>query len=684
MRKVTASAVILTAITGCSQSEVPSAEWSFEAPPNGITGEVATRGATGFTTTEQESSLGDQLLSSLSPEAQRFLDQTASNKAGPAFEQPLNANGISSADSPILRQGTASRAFPSSDGTSPQPASDTAQADTGRRTDTLSSVRAYLGNSRNSSSLGDRVPYSAQVSLPASPVYKQPTSSFAGANSTPLATAADGTETVNLETESTQATNSASSASNPSALLSLPNDAAAAIATLNQPDTRFSTSDLLTATAPTEPVAFETSTSATLQQNVVSRPYTGVATSQIEASGLPTLQPATPQAATAQTALPRNDENVSIGTVILRDLQQQRNESEEGPIGAERTDAAANSIEIADVEAGGIEAGGVEADSIEIEANSADSAEQDTAGMIAIEVTPVELETASASTPATGAEEGLETESLLAPPTAPIETFSVDAVASAPSSKLARLIETIPQATESPLIAEFRAAEGISHHISLEPSASEALENSLEHFSADSAPTATGVEASLQPSSESRSPLLEGLSSEGFHSAGLHSAELNDEDATGQLQTLYMPIPETSSTEASAALIRAAIALLGNEAHTANLVNELQTTNVSVAFPALETAPEPVSESTPGSTPEEREASLTSGQLVRFNAQPDESLSKTTMPYSSQMKSTLRLEQSPTRHSRYSKAVRSRLDRAPRTIRLNDHAVKYRQRILWP
>lgn len=160
MRKVTASAVILTALTGCSQSgSIPSSQWSFEVPSDGeiSRSHVPPEG-------------GALVASGSSKDSRSFAKSTANRRVmGPAFEQPaasaaVEATSAISADSKeVSTLSTETYAL-----TSGLP---TARRST--RPDPVAQVRAYLRASGSPSALTSRAPYNSQAYLSTLPTPNQ-------------------------------------------------------------------------------------------------------------------------------------------------------------------------------------------------------------------------------------------------------------------------------------------------------------------------------------------------------------------------------------------------------------------------------------------------------------------------------------------------------------------------------
>ncbi|MFK8182664.1 MAG: hypothetical protein AB8B99_04765 [Phormidesmis sp.] len=157
MRKVTASAVILTALTGCSQSNIPSTQWSFEVPSE----DQASNSTEATLVSERP------LATGLSEDAQSFVSQaTGGRMMGPAFEQPTAEIPLGARVSTVGRPGSkevstlAAEAYGIANGLSTQPST---------RPDPVAQVRAYLRASGSPSALTSRTPYASEVYLSALP-----------------------------------------------------------------------------------------------------------------------------------------------------------------------------------------------------------------------------------------------------------------------------------------------------------------------------------------------------------------------------------------------------------------------------------------------------------------------------------------------------------------------------------
>jgi len=156
MRKVTASAVILTAITGCSQSEAPSSQWSFEVPS-------ASQAA-------QQSEASALLADAFASRPQQSLSEPSSAQFSSAESTTFDPSGNASALSPD-KPTSDSELGALAEETATFNASSLLNPVVSTRADPLASVRSYLNATSSISDIVNRVPYSSQVYLPPAPVY---------------------------------------------------------------------------------------------------------------------------------------------------------------------------------------------------------------------------------------------------------------------------------------------------------------------------------------------------------------------------------------------------------------------------------------------------------------------------------------------------------------------------------
>ena len=158
MRKVTASAVILTALTGCGQNGgVPSTQWSFEIPTEDeISSLVLNHDSSDMTDGALVSSIGDQAFTSRAG----GLDATsngayAEGMMGPAFKQPsanMKTTGLSTASSPgRLKAGSSISDLLSS------------YRPVAARPDPVAQVKAFLSANGSPNDLISREPYRSDI-----------------------------------------------------------------------------------------------------------------------------------------------------------------------------------------------------------------------------------------------------------------------------------------------------------------------------------------------------------------------------------------------------------------------------------------------------------------------------------------------------------------------------------------
>jgi len=291
MRKVTASAVILTALTGCSQSGgIPSSQWSFEVPSEEAI-------------SNPQSELDSESLAISDPSAdpQSLVAESSSRRTmGPAFEQPAvtapSSNSVGSKISVSSQSDSAELSALSVE--TYGLASGVSGARRSTRPDPVAQVRAYLRASGSPSALTSRVPYASQVYLSSLPVPNQYYSTDA--------TAADSLSSALTFGESIPATS---------------------VVDLNLSDALTDTSvSAAGVTSDFSPTLSSVSTASTASNSfneplpAVSEPADIAADNQPEAisysDGLPQLVSGT----TTTAFTPSGD--VPIGTAILNNLQQ--------------------------------------------------------------------------------------------------------------------------------------------------------------------------------------------------------------------------------------------------------------------------------------------------------------------------------------------------------------------------
>lgn len=170
MRKVTASAVILTALTGCSQSGVPSTQWSFELPSreqadgiqlsadSSFATEISLEGFTGDGQSRTGAMMGPAF-------AQSNTDSVTALVSEPAGSKPTASQAAA--------QGTTSEDFSALVTTATNPRANAFVQSTTQATarpDPLAQARSYLNRTSRPTAVISRVPYTSQVYLPSTAV----------------------------------------------------------------------------------------------------------------------------------------------------------------------------------------------------------------------------------------------------------------------------------------------------------------------------------------------------------------------------------------------------------------------------------------------------------------------------------------------------------------------------------
>ncbi|MEL6471791.1 MAG: hypothetical protein AAFQ74_18855 [Cyanobacteria bacterium J06623_4] len=619
MRKVTASAVILTALTGCSQNGVPSNEWSFEVP----TDDQAVFSETGsFSSSElfAEDSAFQAKASSLAAQASAAPSH-GSVVMGPATEQPVTADATQPAAS--VSESLASADF-SQLVTTATSSNASSFIRATARPDPIADVRSYLSRRSSPGLLTSRLPYSSDVYLPSSPP-AAPLSALGTIPVSPTPQPAPVAAAV-LPTGPAGVSISAlpeTSVALPSAPLSSPAPlTTAAATTTSEIPSLYDGVAVPQAAAPT-PAPADVFSSIT---PLTTTPLTVVAAPELD-EGLPVLQPSQPIDDSAALAEPGPAEpaltatattrRTSIGTSILRDLQ--RNQSDTLAAEPSIRPSAAESLPAAE---------------------------------------PAET---VASAPSIF-EQPTEQQDLDAPSIALLTEMPADtASASEGRPTLEDLVRSIPERKDSPLLVSFRSVDDLLEREAIKDQAVDVLQTQgeVEQEAANPSIHQLNYEADTH-SSQADSPLLEGLS------AGPDDVSLS---------TIYVPISEEISVDASAALIQAAIAALGNEVTTV-----------------------PFSSSQPGPSAL-YETSVDSPEATRLEAEPSEQGSEIARLLRNQAMSAQRLspakvgEQNPDIVFDVLKAAveaateapqRSQRAAIPAIDSLTQHSRRYRQRIVWP
>jgi len=301
MRKVTASAVVLTALTGCGQSGIPSTQWSFEVPDGN-----ETVGIQRFTDSDTHTSFVSEVSSNALSGPLSGLGQTSTGAMmGPAFEQPAAAADTATSIDPAVNA-FANGDFSALVTTATNPRSNAFIQSTARP-DPIAQARSYLNRSYRPTSVISRVRYTSQVYLPTTPA-AAPLSALGAVPATPIA----------------------SSVSAPQA---------SPARSVFQPTTTTSVASVAPTSAPTvvsqvpvppSPVAAWTSASSvtTSPSSVpsIAVAHSASASTSISSSELPTLEPNESIVALASEAPVSSpavaDSDVPIGTSILMELQQ--------------------------------------------------------------------------------------------------------------------------------------------------------------------------------------------------------------------------------------------------------------------------------------------------------------------------------------------------------------------------
>ncbi|MEL6902933.1 MAG: hypothetical protein AAFP07_18500 [Cyanobacteria bacterium J06606_4] len=504
MRKVTASAVILTALTGCSQNGVPSNEWSFEVPADD---QAVFSDAGSFSDSElfAEDATFQAKASSLAADVSA-MPSTGSAVMGPAVEQPSAAESAQPAASTV--ESIASPDF-SQLATTATSSNASSFIRATARPDPIADVRSYLSRRSSPGLLTSRLPYSADIYLPSSPP-AAPLSALGTLPASPTPQTAPAPAAV-LPSGPVGVSISAlpeTSVSLPPAPSSSPAPLTAAATTTGDIPSLYDSVAVTQAAAPTSAEVSSAATSLTV-----------VAAPEFD-EGLPVLQPSQPvddsaaltgsgPAAPAPTAT-ATTRRTSIGTSILRDLQHNQS----------NTLAAEPSVRPQAVES-----------------------------LPAVEpVDPVASEPAIFGQPTEQQAPDANSLALIT------ETPEDIAVASEERPTLEELVRSIPERKDSPLLVSFRSVDSLTERQAIKDQAVDVLPTQGDVEQEVANPSIHQLDYEIDThSSQADSPLLQGLS------AGPDDVSLS---------TIYVPISEEISVDASAALIQAAIAALGNEVAT--------------------------------------------------------------------------------------------------------------------
>ena len=522
MRKVTASAVILTAITGCSQSDVPSAKWSFEDPANQQL-DTAFSGQT-FSSqafSEQQDDSGNLLTESFTSDTEDLLSKDTRTLVG----SPLKQYRSRTATLPTRQSNTL--ADVASLATLPNIPDPEISQRVASRTDTLASVRSYLSATSSAVDIRNRVPYSSQVYLPAAPVYSDTSAPTGELAVLPVPTELSPVAGVTID--AAQAT--AEFALTADFALT---DFVQGASTSFPSTTAFAPpSSSSGAFAPTlTPTEERYISESYIEEGESESSY--LAEGANEGSGQPT------QVATFQDDLPVL-EPASIGTSILQTLAQNGDAEALATLAAAETTSRTVEIAVTATERpptlAGLLASVPQRDeapivtSFEVVPNSSPGVSQSVSPSVS-SVSDGEILT------------GLAAEQLLVLGGSPVPAFSPSAVEVPTGLLNVAPAEAVP--------AEAVPAEAIS--VEAVPAEIDLLESlEVETLQSEATPVSSA------PTLES----VHHLGSEGLHSQLLEGLALA-EQSTAALSAVYVPIPEASVTDIPAAFIREAIAALGS------------------------------------------------------------------------------------------------------------------------
>lgn len=513
MRKVTASAVILTALTGCSQSSIPSTQWSFDVPTE--------EGVASADATEGTLASAELVASSLEKDSSSTVGSSAGGRMmGPAFEQPeadaIPGAKLSTVGRPSSKEvsGLTGETYGLANGL----ASGLASTSPSTRPDPVAQVRAYLRSSGSPSALTNRTPYASQVYLSSLPIPNQ----YAASSS--------------LSSSPTGSTTNLPSVLEPSALgftESLPNSEIASSPETLLPIPDFATPNLsaevsldgLTAPASVastfESVAGNDSITSRDSSDISSASSANASSANISAAddmaaddmAAPVrFEDGLPQLVSSVSASPTDmpAQNVSIGTTILNNLQR----SSSAP---------------------------------PIDTVVADSTAKNSYQQIPIQDMPAPVISAPViSAPATPLSDSVPSSPESVVSDLPAEAAAVTYQPAVPQqATLASLTENMPSRELSPLVASYRAAQNLDY--------STRGESSVDLR--DATPL-RDLDTSSNPSSSS-SPLLQSFSGD------------------ADVSTLYVPIAEPAASDISGTLIQEAMGALEEEVSNSDFLNGL-------------------------------------------------------------------------------------------------------------
>lgn len=523
MRKVTATAVILTALTGCSQSSgIPSTQWSFKVPS---VGETSSQPANADVDKESSADSG------LSEKTQMFANHAGNSRMmGPAFEQP-DAEALAKASN-LGRPGSRE----ASSSLSASLANGLAATQTSTRPDPVAQVRAYL-NASSPTAIANRTPYNSQVYLSSAPA--------ANGSFVPSAPSLDYLSIAQLGLDSPAIS---------SARTSFPANVLPERATGNA--ATYSPLPVAEASPVAEALPSENNSSyVAVGPEAYSAGDPNAGTTARSSDGLPQLTASVPSthtalpsdAAQAETALPETaqpeavqTEADSIGTAILHNLQRSSSAETAADITTSNTTPAI-------------------ASPASITVAPAQSSPLPTFSPSAAAPLPPQLANLLPSeTASVGATQAY----------APHASATESATYSEPAT-LVRLTQTMPERKASPLVDSFQADNGLVELS--QPLEALPLSSQSESLAPDSTSDNRRIETDLRSSETSPSiasplsPLLEGL---------------RIERESSPQSTIYVPIAEAAPVHSSDVLISGAPNTLGEEVSMSAFTDKIARSNI--------------------------------------------------------------------------------------------------------
>lgn len=183
MRKVTASAVILTALTGCGQnSGIPSTQWSFEIPSENENSSLALSRDSGdmadgafVSTSDNQAFTGQSAVEGLGA-------ASSGDMMGPAFKQPsldIETTTVGLPAAGISRRSGLGSSVPNPSSKEKYGSTSSSNLTSGyqsvaARPDPVAQVKAFLSASGSPSDLSDREPYRSDTLTPSLPTVYLP------------------------------------------------------------------------------------------------------------------------------------------------------------------------------------------------------------------------------------------------------------------------------------------------------------------------------------------------------------------------------------------------------------------------------------------------------------------------------------------------------------------------------